>query len=86
VALARLSNISKGAVISAVAIATTTTLSQDIKPTASNIQHINYSKVVIPETIMPFRIRIENIGIEGYTRSNAPGIGVQVIGFSNYII
>jgi hypothetical protein len=31
-------------------------------------------------------LTITNIGIEGYGQSNPPGIGVQVIGFSNYIL
>ncbi len=41
--------------------------------------------VVINETI-PFRVKFTNIGIEGYGPNNVPGIGIQVIGYSNYIL
>lgn len=41
--------------------------------------------VVINQTI-PFRVKFTNIGIEGYGSNNVPGIGIQVIGFSNYIL
>lgn len=41
--------------------------------------------VVINETV-PFRVRFTNIGIEGYGANNVPGIGIQVIGYSNYIL
>jgi hypothetical protein len=42
-------------------------------------------KVLINETL-PFRIKITNITVPGYSATNVPGIGVQVIGFSNYIL
>jgi hypothetical protein len=35
---------------------------------------------------MPFRVRLSTIIIEGYSSSNPPGIGIQIIGFSNWII
>lgn len=41
--------------------------------------------VIINETV-PFRVRFTNIGIEGYGPNNVPGIGIQVIGYSNYIL
>ena len=41
--------------------------------------------VLINETI-PFRVRFTSIGIEGYGPNNVPGIGIQVIGYSNYIL
>ena len=41
--------------------------------------------VLINETL-PFRIRLTNITVPGYSATNVPGIGVQVIGFSNYIL
>jgi hypothetical protein len=41
--------------------------------------------VLINETL-PFRIKLTNITIPGYSSTNIPGIGVQVIGFSNYIL
>lgn len=42
-------------------------------------------KVVI-EDILPFRIKFTTIGIPGYGAGNIPGIGLQVIGVSNYIL
>lgn len=41
--------------------------------------------VEINETI-PFRVRFTTITVPGYSSSNIPGIGIQVIGFSNYIL
>jgi hypothetical protein len=41
--------------------------------------------VVVNETI-PFRVKFTNIGIEGHGPNNVPGIGIQVIGYSNYIL
>ena len=42
--------------------------------------------VTTAQSILPFRVRFTNIGIEGYSPSNPPGIGLQVIGLSNWII
>jgi len=42
-------------------------------------------RVAIEETI-PFRIKLTNITVPGYSSANIPGIGIQVIGFSNYIL
>jgi hypothetical protein len=36
--------------------------------------------------ILPFRVRFTTITVPGYSSTNIPGIGIQVIGFSNYII
>jgi hypothetical protein len=41
--------------------------------------------VEINETV-PFRVRFTTITVPGYSSSNIPGIGIQVIGFSNYIL
>ncbi len=41
--------------------------------------------VLINQTI-PFRVKFTNIRIEGYGPNNVPGIGIQVIGYSNYIL
>jgi hypothetical protein len=35
---------------------------------------------------LPFRVRFTNIGIEGYSASNVPPIGIAIIGFNNYIL
>jgi hypothetical protein len=40
---------------------------------------------VINDTL-PFRIRFTSIQIPGYNQNNIPGIGLQIIGFSNYIL
>ena len=64
-----------------------------ISPTIENISGsigslvtADYPKTTTVTEILPFRLTITNIGIEGYSASNPPGIGVQVIGFSNYIL
>jgi hypothetical protein len=64
------------------------------KQRARKIQASNYpiSKIVegnrqvrINDTI-PFRVRFTTITVPGYSSTNIPGIGIQVIGFSNYIL
>jgi len=42
-------------------------------------------RVRIEETV-PFRIKLTNITVPGYSSTNIPGIGIQVIGYSNYIL
>ena len=78
-------NIATGALAAAVALSTYSTVS-DIKPEASNLRSIDYANLVSAESVLSFRLTITNIGIEGYSADNPPGIGVQVIGFSNYIL
>jgi hypothetical protein len=58
----------------------------DIKPKSLKFKTINYSKKVNPKNILPFKLRITNIGIDGVDPGNPPGIGIQIIGFSNYIL
>jgi hypothetical protein len=36
--------------------------------------------------VLPFRVRFTTIMVPGYSSTNIPGIGIQVIGFSNYIL
>lgn len=43
-------------------------------------------RTVNVEETLPFRIKLTNITIPGYSATNVPGIGIQVIGFSNYIL
>ena len=50
------------------------------------IKTVDYSKKVSINQILPFKIKLTNIGIEGINPLNPPGIGMQVIGFSNYIL
>lgn len=46
----------------------------------------NPTRVTMVNQVLPFRVRFTTIGIEGYSSSTPPGIGLQVIGFSNWII
>jgi len=36
--------------------------------------------------VLPFRIRFTDIKIPGYNQNNVPGIGLQIIEYSNYIL
>jgi hypothetical protein len=65
-----------------------------IRAKARSIKESNYgvAKIVNPNRIvridqrLPFRIKFTTIGVEGYGPNNVPGIGIQVIGYSNYIL
>ena len=46
---------------------------------------VNFPRAVVEDTL-PFRVRFTSIMVPGYSSTNVPGIGVQVIGFSNYIL
>ena len=35
---------------------------------------------------VPFKIRVQNITVPGYSPSNVPPIGIAIIGFNNYIL
>jgi hypothetical protein len=41
---------------------------------------------VLINQVLPFRVRFTDIKIPGYGPNNVPGIGIQVIGYSNYIL
>jgi hypothetical protein len=79
------SNAALGAVL-AIATLTNTVAVSDLKPIPSNFQKVDYAKVITPASVLPFRLTLSNIGIQGYDPTNPPGIGIQVIGFSNYIL
>lgn len=72
----------------------TAVISDKTRIKAKSIDPVDYpittivkpQRVVRINDILPFRIRITNIGVEGYGPNNVPGIGIQVIGFSNYIL
>ena len=58
-----------------------------VKSVNHPISQIKYSATLTTiNTILPFRVRFTNIGIEGYSPHNPPGIGIQIIGISNWII
>ena len=79
------SNVALGTVL-AIATLTNTVAVSDLKAIPSNFQNVNYAKVITPASVLPFRLTITNIGLEGYNPANPPGIGIQIIGFSNYIL
>jgi hypothetical protein len=79
------SNIVLGLLVTATTIASTATVS-DLGPVSSGVISVSYPKTITATDFLPFRLTITNIGIEGYRPNNPPGIGVQVIGFSNYIL
>jgi hypothetical protein len=41
---------------------------------------------VVINDILPFRIKLTNIMVPSYNQNNIPGIGLQIIGYSNYIL
>ena len=45
-------------------------------------------KIKLSEVIdrIPFKIRVTNITVPGYSPSNVPPIGIAIIGFNNYIL
>jgi hypothetical protein len=43
-------------------------------------------KTVKINDVIPFRVRFTNVMVPGYSSTNIPGIGLQVIGYSNYIL
>lgn len=49
-----------------------------------NVAHDN--RTVKVNEVLPFRVKFTNITIPGYSASNPAGIGIAVIGFSNYIL
>ena len=79
------SNVALGTVL-AIATLTNTVAISDLKAVPSNFQNVNYAKVITPASVLPFRVSLTNIGLEGYDPANPPGIGIQIIGFSNYIL
>jgi len=51
------------------------------------VTQIKYdTRLTTINSILPFRVRFTTIGIEGTSASNPPGIGIQVIGYSNWIL
>jgi hypothetical protein len=44
------------------------------------------TRLSIINDTLPYRIRFTDIQISSYTPSHVPGIGLQIIGYSNWII
>jgi hypothetical protein len=69
-------------------------ISNKVKHKAQKIETADYSiskiiqgkKQVRINEVLPFRVRFTTITVPGYSSTNIPGIGIQVIGFSNYIL
>lgn len=60
-----------------------------IEPSSLSLKFIEqkeYPAVIRINDILPFRISFTNITVPGYGPNNIPGIGLQVIGYSNYIL
>ena len=72
---------------SVVIIDNKTVISKQINTSNYPISRINepIHNVRINE-VLPFRIKITNIGIEGYSSTNAPPIGIAIVGINNYIL
>jgi len=58
-----------------------------IKPLEERYVKINdiTSKVIVEE-IVPFKVQFINVGVFGFSKDNPAGVGVAVIGYSNYIL
>lgn len=50
----------------------------------SRIRETNRSVQI--NSVLPFRIKITNIGVPGYAPNNPAPIGIAIIGFNNYIL
>ena len=62
-----------------------TVIVENKKYSLTTISGINKGTAKIND-VLPFRVRFTDIKIPGYGPNNVPGIGLQVIGYSNYIL
>jgi hypothetical protein len=76
-------------------MATATVLCSDSKRVAKVIGLCNqYSSTIIEDDLflseivykIPFKIRVFNITVPGYSPTDVPPIGIAIIGFNNYIL
>jgi hypothetical protein len=59
-----------------------------------SIDNKNFSRSTVLEStrtvkineVLPFRIRFTDVRVPGYNINNVPGIGLQIIEYSNYIL
>jgi hypothetical protein len=51
----------------------------------STFFQVVFSKTSASE-ILPFRVSFESIGVKSYDNQYVPPVGIQVIGFNNYIL
>jgi len=76
-----------GLIITAATIAILPTVQDISLGSVVSLATADYAATITPTSVLPFMVSITNIGIEGgYSPLNPPGIGIQVIGFSNYIL
>jgi hypothetical protein len=66
-----------------------------LDPIRTSVKQTNYSKTNVKrigatlaeiQGIYPFKVRFTDIGYPGISGNNAPGIGIAIIGFNNYIL
>jgi hypothetical protein len=50
---------------------------------AKNVKYVSRIDVV---EHLPFRVRFSGIGLDTYERGNPAGVGIAIIGYSNYIL
>jgi hypothetical protein len=50
------------------------------------VQIENFTRSAVITEVLPFRVKFSAIQIEDIGLGNTPGIGLQVIGYSNYIL
>lgn len=44
------------------------------------------TRITLINEVLPFRIKITNIGIDAYGPNNVPPIGIAIVGLNNYIL
>ena len=44
------------------------------------------TRIVKINEVLPFRVRFTDVRVPGYGPNNIPGIGLQIIEYSNYIL
>lgn len=67
---------------------------EDLSNTAQNIKTSNYpeptiypgERMSIVSEVLPFRIKFTNLVVPRVSFADVPGLGLQVIGFNNYIL
>jgi hypothetical protein len=63
-------------------------------PVVKLAKHNEYPKTKVSESkystivkdILPFRIRVYNLGLQEYSANNPAPIGIAIIGFNNYVL
>jgi hypothetical protein len=58
----------------------------ELNSKTKQIFSVGYPQSIIVKDILPFRVNFTAIQIQAIGLGNTPGIGLQVIGYSNYIL